>query len=109
MATTNEKILTGFLLVVATLGSVGLTSILNQNKPTYICESKDLISDCINGVKATGTRCYYDLNNTLKYEYCKEGWKPMIKELESVNPVTPSGPSQSAKQYICNQEKCIPI
>ena len=106
---TKEKAMTGFVLVLATLGSAGLTTLLNQDNPTYECVSKGLVSDCINGVKATGTRCYYDPTNTAKYEYCKEKWVVKVKQLEliSLEPISPS--VSGARQYLCDQTKCVPI
>lgn len=106
---TNEKILVGFVLVIATLGSAGLTTLLDSGNPTYICESKDLVSDCVNGVKASGTRCYYSTENSYKYEYCKEGWKPLVKELEQTSTEVPSGSGVSGNKYLCDQVKCILI
>jgi len=111
---TTEKAITGFVLVLATLGSAGLTTLLNQDNPTYQCESKGLISDCINGVKACSggicTRCYYDPENTRKYEVCSEGWEKMVKELEPIKPdvPAPSGVSGATK-YLCGQIGCIVI
>jgi len=107
---TKEKLTTGFLILLSVLGTAGLTTLLDSDRSTYECVSKGLISDCINGVKACKdgicTRCYYDLDNTRKYEYCKEGWAEKVKELESITPV-PSG--SGAQKYLCDQTKCVPI
>ena len=102
------------MVVLSSLGTAGLVTLLDKGEPVYVCESKGLVSDCINGVKAcTGsvcTRCYYDPENTRKYEYCSEGWEKVVKELEPI-PTTPSDvPSQSsARKYLCDQTKCVPI
>jgi hypothetical protein len=107
---TNEKIFTGFLLVVATLGSVGINSLLDESRATYECVSKGLVSDCINGVKACSdgicTRCYYSIENTAKYEYCKEGWKEIVNELVPVSEVSSGTIGQ---KYLCDQTKCTLI
>ena len=106
----KEKAMTGFVLVLATLGSAGLTTLLNQDNPTYQCESKGLVSDCVNGVKAAGTRCYYDPTNAAKYEYCKEGWTVLVKEVKQLEPMQPDVPVPSgasgAVKYLCDQIEC---
>ena len=110
MATTTEKIIAGVLVLLAGVGSVTVNNFLtNDEGSTYTCESKNLESGCINGVKACTdgicTRCYYDPDNGRAYEYCKEGWVKVIKQLEPI--IIPS--TSGAKQYLCDQTKCVPI
>ena len=109
---TKEKLTTGFLILLSVLGSSGLTTLLDSDRSTYECVSKGLVSDCVNGVKACNggvcTRCYYDPENTRKYEYCKEGWNEIIKELEEI-PTSTIPSDLGAQKYLCDQTKCVPI
>lgn len=79
MAITIEKKTLGFVVLLTALlaGSAGV--ILDSESPYYQCNSKGLISDCVNGVKACSgdicTRCYANITNKMSYENCKEGWK----------------------------------
>ena len=111
MATTGEKLTAAGLVLITSLLSVGGVFLLDPDAPmTYQCVSKGLESGCINGVKASGTRCYYDPDNGRKYEYCKEGWEAIVKQLEPITTTTVPIPSGSgAKQYLCDQTKCVPI
>ena len=111
---TKEKILAGILVIISSLGSAGLTMLLDQGKPVYECQSKGLVSDCVNGVKACTdgvcTRCYWNLDNSRQYEYCSEGWEKQIKELEPMQTNIPVSSGMSgATKYLCDQTKCIPI
>ena len=76
-----DKTTAGFVILLSALGGAGLTTLLGDSLNNtdigtlWVCESKGLISDCVNGVKAEGTRCYHDPENGRKYVYCAEKWK----------------------------------
>lgn len=83
------------IVITTLLLSVGITTLIDEDKPVYSCESKGIVSDCVNGVKAcnedTGicTRCYYDVNNGRAYSYCSEGWQEnFITKEPIINPNT---------------------
>lgn len=84
MENKSKLIVGGFMFFSVFLGA-GLGELIDQDTQLWTCESKDLISDCVNGVKADGLRCYYNESNSRAYTYCKEGWEEHnieIKQLE---------------------------
>ena len=106
--------LTGVLIALALiLGAGGGSLIFDTDKPLYVCESKDLISDCINGVKADGQRCYYNATNARKYSYCAEGWQPFDQGamIDKTGPNEGPGPiTKGVVTSTCYKESigCIP-
>ena len=57
---------------------------------THECFEPAMKSDCINGIKAEGTRCYYDLDAGRRYKKCSDSWQvipnPITKDsMISVN------------------------
>jgi len=63
------------LLIATIVCSTGINMYIDSDTPLYSCESKSIISDCVNGVKADGVRCYHDPDNGRKYMHCSEGWQ----------------------------------
>jgi hypothetical protein len=88
----NQKILIGSVIALSLIvgGLAGM--VLSPDKTYYQCASKGLISDCVNGVKAEGARCYYNATNTAKYTVCPEGWvvykTPETQNINTGNPKT---------------------
>ena len=106
-----EKKTIGFVVLLTALlgGTAGV--IIDQDTPYFQCKSKELVSDCVNGIKAcvndTCTRCYYNESNNFQYEYCKEGW--IDYSIEGLN----IEPAKLVEYEICirkeEQEACIAV
>ena len=96
----EQKYLIGTVAVLALIVGGSLGIVLSPEKDYFQCESKDLISDCVNGVKADGLRCYHDPENTRAYTYCPEGWKAYEQVLSS--------PQNAVRNsaYVCTVEGC---
>ena len=100
--------LIGVLITLSLLiGAGGGSLIFDTDKPLYVCESKDLISDCINGVKADGQRCYYNATNARKYSYCAEGWQP-FDQGAMIDKTGPIASARANSDMICYPDKCVP-
>lgn len=78
----DEKIFYA-LIAAALIGGGFLGSTLDQSKPIYQCESKNLLSNCFK-LGSSNQRCYYNETAPLKYGYCSEGWALM--SIDSINP-----------------------
>jgi len=98
----EQKTLIGTVAIISMIlaGTVGV--ILSPDTIYYECKSKGLVSDCINGVKADGLRCYYSQENTRKYTYCAEGWVEYHPQLEEEKP----NKIHRESSYICTVEGC---
>lgn len=65
------------LIALALLTGGFFGTVVDSEKPIYVCDSLQLASDCVNGIKANGKWCYFNATNTKSYKVCAEGWKPM--------------------------------
>lgn len=93
--------LTGVLIFEDSEGS---TYYLSQDGAiaNWTCEDPMMKSDCINGVKAEGVRCYYNPDNGYKYKNCKGLWSEI--EFEHIKePII----YIDADKYICNKWGCV--
>lgn len=74
---------------------------ISPDTQLYSCESKQLVSDCVNGVKAEGLRCYYNETNARSYSYCPEGWKEYnLHELKTTR-------TNYGNKYVCDPLGCV--
>jgi len=103
----KEKTISGFIIAMALVVGFFGSNIIDQDTPIYDCVSKGISSDCINGVKAEGIRCYYNETNRYKYVTCSEGWE--LRPKGFVQPLVVTNNENVAKgtYEICNVEKCI--
>lgn len=63
--------------MVLLISALGIGYYIVDIDTTFICPEKQIIAGCFKLSTPDSeihTRCYYDLNNTKKYVYCKEGW-----------------------------------
>lgn len=70
----TTKILAIFAAILTGVTGFFSGQAIHPGQELYVCESKAYISDCVNGVKADGLRCYYDPENARRYKECPEGW-----------------------------------
>ena len=84
----NKKDMTYGSIIIALIITCGVGGVLifednegttyylssNESVPKWQCLDPLMKSDCINGIKATGKRCYYDPNNNRKYKNCASLW-----------------------------------
>ena len=94
------------IAIVTMLLSSGAVVLLNDDSTVYSCESKGIVSDCINGVKADSLRCYYDADDGRAYSYCKEGWKENFITQEQPNEPTETIKDARGNSYKCNTQGC---
>jgi len=100
---TKTKFTIGGVMLLSIFLGTGLGLLINLDKPVWKCESKDLVSDCVNGVKACDgdicRRCYHNETNKKDYIYCKEGWIEFIEEIIEAR-------SQGTR-FSCTKDGCI--
>lgn len=74
------------IIVLALGGFAGFFShdAFSPDTPIWKCDSTGIISDCVNGIKSDGVRCYWNSTNNLKYLNCKEGWKLQDKSFLNI-------------------------
>lgn len=108
-----EKKTVGIIaLITAILGGMAGMS-LDPELTYYKCDSKGLVSDCINGVKACDddicTRCYHNATNSYQYKYCREGWQ--VFQQGDINEMNGSTPLNEAEYKVClirgDEKACI--
>lgn len=93
------------IIAAALIGGGVLGGTLNQDKPIYQCDSKNLLSNCFK-LGATNTRCYYNETAPLKYGFCGEGWHIITKD--SINPENKGTSGVLLKDfYRCEVEGCV--
>ena len=68
------SIYSAVVILAMFLGGLGANTFIDNSKPLFQCDSTGKVSDCINGVKADGVRCYWNATNTMKYVNCPEKW-----------------------------------
>jgi len=96
-----DKTTAGFIVLLTALGSAGITAYLDNGTQLYACESKGLVSDCVNGVKADGTRCYYDPDNGRRYTHCPEGWSELKGYTSEKRPAVRIEVRENDKVWTC--------
>ena len=108
---TKEKTISGFIIAIALVAGFFGNGLIDQDTPIYDCVSKGISSDCINGVKADGIRCYYNETNKYKYVTCPEAWelrpKGFIEEPIAILPTIKEDNVVKGTYVICDLDKCI--
>ena len=104
------SIYSSIILLSLFLGGLGANTFIDNSKPLYTCDSTGKISDCINGVKADGVRCYWNATNTAKYVNCPEKWHtysvPAItEEVKTTKPIE----NHVSVYEICNINGCTKV
>ena len=79
METKEKTYLTIGIFVV--LAAIGTTYFIAQDSPydVFYCNETNYVGMChkiSHDADNLSKRCYYDLNNTRKYSYCRSGWIP---------------------------------
>ena len=102
---TKKNFIAGFLLILASLSGATINELVDSDSQLYYCQSKDIISDCVNGIKADGLRCYYNESNGRAYSYCREGWESYIIEGLKEN-INNENKVNNANKYVCSPSGC---
>ena len=115
MVETKDKVYSGIILtlILSIAGAfiytddIGTEYYLSSPEidPTYKCNEPPMMSDCINGIKADGKRCYYAPENGRKYKNCAGLWEELSKEV-IIDDKIPSSKTD-ALQYECDISGCI--
>ena len=92
----DTKIITAGTITTLALLFAGLVAVgvIDFDATIYECKSEGSYSNCDNGDGAGSglgackgeicQRCYYDANNKLKYDYCREGWVVSDKKIDGI-------------------------
>ena len=99
----DKKDLTIGMIITLVLAVSGTYVVLGDDQ-AYYCEDKDMVMICEKLSSGLGTRCYYDET----YKVCSEGWEKIEFGIE-LNQAEIEYGKLTAKQYLCNQEECVPI
>jgi hypothetical protein len=104
----EQKAIQAIIAAALLLAGAIVGGSLNQNKPIYQCESKNLLSNC-EKLGANATRCYYNATAPTKYATCSAGW--VLLSAGAINPENSALNGVLIKdikqiQYICTSEGC---
>ena len=91
--------------IITLLLAMSGTYYLSQEDTAYYCADRDMVMICekLSNENSLGlqTRCYYEET----YKTCNTGWE----EIEIGQELIKEIPQTHAKQYLCDQTKCVEI
>ena len=100
------KTMAGFALAVALIAGFVANGLISTDTPLWKCDSTGKISDCINGVKADGMRCYWNATNAAKYMKCPEKWHSYQIPMSDISIMEPVVRTEQSTYQICDLNKC---